>query len=43
MNQSGFSTTGVIKKKNIVGFNSTVANIVKKEIQKRHESPRSRR
>lgn len=43
LNQSTFTTGGIIKKKNIVGFNQTVANIVKKEIQKRHESPRSRR
>ena len=30
-------------KKKINSFNQTVASIVKKELQKRHESPRSRR
>ena len=33
----------MMQKKKANMFNSTVANIVKKEMQKRHESPRSRR
>lgn len=40
---NSFSTGNAYKKKISSTFNQTVANIVKKELQKRHESPRSRR
>jgi len=40
LNSAAFTTNGVLKRR---GFNQTVAHIVKKEMQKRHESPRSRR